>query len=150
MTPNRGIFSLDPGGKSGLAWGIFDPADTLAGALANGLHKGSETIEGDEYDQIAAIATSWTDFYRMCVSDCCMDPRSMTGAIGARKILRFSFSTHTHPMRGCYSTCDLTVLTEHHAERGSAQDAPSLGARPISIAGTLPFPNNLRRCISSR
>jgi hypothetical protein len=77
MTPNVGIFSLDPGGKSGLAWGIFDPTASLADALANGLHKGSATAEGDEYDQIRAITEEWTRFYRMCVNECCMDPEAV-------------------------------------------------------------------------
>jgi hypothetical protein len=62
----------------------------------------------------------------------------MTGATDAQEILSVSLSTHARPQ------VLLNLLTKHHAECGSTQDASSLGAHPISIAGTLRFPNELR------
>jgi hypothetical protein len=73
----RGIFALDPGGHSGIAWGIFDPRSTVEEALQNGLHKGSATTEGEERGQIREITRLWMEFYRLCVITCCMDPDSV-------------------------------------------------------------------------
>jgi hypothetical protein len=76
MSANRGIFALDPGGSSGLAWGIFDvsPNTPVAESLKKGQHKGSTTIEGEEHDQIEAIFEVWARFYATCVHVGCLDP----------------------------------------------------------------------------
>lgn len=70
----RGIFSMDPGGHTGLAWGVFDPTASVEDALKNGIQKGSHTTEGSEYGQIKEIANLWMDFYRRCVFEGQMDP----------------------------------------------------------------------------
>ena len=65
---NLGCFGVDPGGATGLAWGIFDPgAGGVAEALKTRLHAGSTTVDGEERRQIKAIATAWGDFYQDCV-----------------------------------------------------------------------------------
>jgi hypothetical protein len=73
----RGIFSMDPGGATGLAWGIFDNTASVHDAIKNGLHKGSVTVEGDEYHQIVAIAKYWMSFYKFCVHRCLLDPEDV-------------------------------------------------------------------------
>src|SRR4051794_15142811 len=65
---------MDPGGHTGLAWGIFDETASTAEALQNGLQKGSATVTGDEYAQIERIADLWTSFYRDCVNTRLLDP----------------------------------------------------------------------------
>jgi hypothetical protein len=70
----RGIFSMDPGGHTGLAWGIFDTSASIADALNNGIDKGSRTLEGDEHAQIEAIANIWVKFFRHCVEVRCLAP----------------------------------------------------------------------------
>lgn len=76
---NKGIFALDPGGHSGIAFGIFDiyPSTSLEDSLKGVLHRGSETITGSEYDQIKLIAKFWTKFYRDCVFKGRLDPESI-------------------------------------------------------------------------
>lgn len=59
---------MDPGGHTGLAWGIFDETASVSQALQNGIDKGSTTITGDEYEQIVAGADHWIRFYRDCVN----------------------------------------------------------------------------------
>ena len=45
MTRRLAIFACDPGGSTGLAWGIVDlRADTVIEAMANRTHSGSDTI----------------------------------------------------------------------------------------------------------
>lgn len=66
---NIGVFAGDPGGQTGLAWGIFDPDDPdgLAGALRNRMNAGSTTIEGDERTQIVEMSEIWEAFFSACV-----------------------------------------------------------------------------------
>jgi hypothetical protein len=68
---------MDPGGSTGLAWGVFDEASSIHDAIANGLGKGSATVTGDEYQQIAAIAKFWMAFYRHCVRDRLLEPNQV-------------------------------------------------------------------------
>jgi hypothetical protein len=68
---------MDPGGHTGLAWGIFDVTVSVGDALENAIDRGSATIEGDEYAQITAIADLWTSFYRRCIREGCMEPESV-------------------------------------------------------------------------
>ena len=66
---NLGIFANDPGGTTGLAWGIFNPhADSIEEAIATRLHSGSCDITGDAPTQIREIASIWQSFYRTCVN----------------------------------------------------------------------------------
>lgn len=75
----RAIFALDPGGSSGLAWGVFDtsPDLTVAEAMRSRLHADSTTVVGDEYEQIKLIATFWMTFYRECVYERLLDPQAV-------------------------------------------------------------------------
>lgn len=74
----RGIFALDPGGKSGLAWGIFnDKADTVADAMRNGLYKGSATVIGGEAKQIKEIFDFWQQFKEGCVRRHLLEPEQV-------------------------------------------------------------------------
>ena len=67
---NIGIFAVDPGGKTGVAWGIFDPGAPrgVRESLRNKLRAGSDTIQGDERHQISQIANSWMEFYNPSTS----------------------------------------------------------------------------------
>jgi hypothetical protein len=65
---------MDPGGHTGLAWGIFDETASIPDAIAKGVDKGSLTITGDEYDQIGQIAAEWRRFYKRCVEYRLLDP----------------------------------------------------------------------------
>jgi hypothetical protein len=66
---NLGVFAVDPGGATGLAWGIFNPTLPEVGdQLRTRLDSGSATTEGDERSQIREITTLWAAFYRACVN----------------------------------------------------------------------------------
>lgn len=71
-----GVFANDPGGHSGLAWGIFDPHRTggVGEALKERTHAGSTTVGGGPREQIVEIATLWQSFYRACVHDKGLSP----------------------------------------------------------------------------
>jgi hypothetical protein len=73
---NIGIFGMDPGGHTGLAWGIFDPShpEGVAGALRDRMNAGSITVEGDERTQIKEIASIWSSFYSACVRSALLPP----------------------------------------------------------------------------
>lgn len=64
---NVGIFAVDPGGSTGLAWGVFDPHAEIGESLRGRMKAGSATVTGDIRPQIRAISTRWQDFYRECV-----------------------------------------------------------------------------------
>lgn len=73
---NIGVFAMDPGGHTGLAWAILDPADPdgITGSLRNRMNSGSATIAGDERTQIAEIAAIWAAFYSACVRSALLKP----------------------------------------------------------------------------
>lgn len=72
---NLGVFAVDPGGASGLAWGIMNPLLPDVGEqLRTRSESGSCTIEGDERSQIRAITTVWAAFYRACVTSALLPP----------------------------------------------------------------------------
>ena len=63
-----GVFGVDPGGATGLAWGVFDPGSgSIAEVLQHRSHTGSLTVEGDERTQIRLIAGAWQRFYKECI-----------------------------------------------------------------------------------
>jgi len=66
---NIGVFGCDPGGATGLAWGIFNPhaKGGVAEALKTKQCDGSTTIKGDARYQIREIARMWQAFYTVCV-----------------------------------------------------------------------------------
>jgi hypothetical protein len=76
---NVGVFAVDPGGHTGLAWGIFDPGhkEGFTGALRDRLLSGSTTIIGDERTQIAEMSSLWSDFYNACVRSACLPPQNV-------------------------------------------------------------------------
>lgn len=67
---NIGVFAADPGGATGLAWGIFNPhLPDIGDQLRTRLHSGSTTVSGDEREQIKEVAEWWNGFYNQCVND---------------------------------------------------------------------------------
>ena len=68
---NFGLFSVDPGGSSGTAWGVFDCGgrkNTVMAAMDSKSFVNSDTITGDEITQARAIAKRWSGFLDMCVN----------------------------------------------------------------------------------
>jgi len=76
---NIGVFAVDPGGATGVAWGIFDPGakDGLEGALRDRMLHGSTTVTGDERTQISELAQLWSDFYNSCVRSALLPPQNV-------------------------------------------------------------------------
>lgn len=71
---NIGVFAVDPGGSTGVAWGIFDPNPPIEEVLKERMLAGSATISGDVRQQIREIATLWQAFYRSCVRSALLPP----------------------------------------------------------------------------
>jgi hypothetical protein len=69
---NLAVFAIDPGGATGIAWGIFDPAASIEDALRGRMNAGSATVSGDARTQIREIAGWWQAFYRQCVGSACL------------------------------------------------------------------------------
>jgi hypothetical protein len=66
---NVGIFAIDPGEYTGLAWVIVNPHERLAAdVLKNSLRKGSITIQGDPMEQARKIWNLWSKFKTEAVS----------------------------------------------------------------------------------
>lgn len=64
---NIGVFAMDPGGSTGLAWGVYDWKAKPHEAVAHRMVAGSTTVVGDEYQQIAEIVKTWRVFFKECV-----------------------------------------------------------------------------------
>lgn len=77
MPLTKGIFALDPGGQTGVAWGVFPLGEGVSDSLTSGLLKGSTTVIGDEYAQIKIIAGLWQSFLRDCVRNHFMEPEQV-------------------------------------------------------------------------
>jgi hypothetical protein len=71
---NVGIFGCDPGGHTGLAWGIFDPRAEIGDALRGRMNAGSATVTGSEREQIREITSWWAAFYRQCIRSALLPP----------------------------------------------------------------------------
>lgn len=72
---NVGVFSVDPGGQTGLTWGIFNPhAGSIEKILESRLETGSKTVTGDERTQIRDVASTWAAFYSGCVRSALLPP----------------------------------------------------------------------------
>ena len=70
-----GIFAIDPGGHTGVAFGAFDEkSESLYDALADKRDANSVTYEGDPGRQARQIASLWRTFYRVCVEVHEIDP----------------------------------------------------------------------------
>lgn len=64
----RGLFCVDPGGHTGVAWSIVDiSSHDVKTAMQNRLNQGSTTIEGPEASQIRELYVCWIKFKRLCV-----------------------------------------------------------------------------------
>jgi hypothetical protein len=62
-----GIFAVDPGGHTGIAWGIFDQRQPLVkDAMLDRQASDSETIAGDEAEQLAQLVEIWDVFNDKC------------------------------------------------------------------------------------
>lgn len=72
-----GIFAVDPGGSTGLAWGIFNPKAEIGDSLRGRLYAGSATVSGEIPNQIRAVAKRWHYFYRSCVKEHFMAPEDV-------------------------------------------------------------------------
>jgi hypothetical protein len=65
-----GIMAVDPGGKSGVAQGVFSNRETAKQTLRRALRKGmmkATVFDGAPEEQAHYIAASWRSFKYMCV-----------------------------------------------------------------------------------
>jgi len=72
----RGIFAVDPGGHTGIAWCILNERHQGYAweAVRDRQHSASCTIDGTEREQIRALYILWTSFKRRCVKTHQMEP----------------------------------------------------------------------------
>lgn len=73
----RGLFCIDPGQSTGIAWGIVDDKTRVKTAIETvrtRLHSGSTTITGTEPEQIRELYSFWTQFKKGCVQKYQLDP----------------------------------------------------------------------------
>jgi hypothetical protein len=64
----HGIFAVDPGGHTGVAWGVIDTGESMVkSAMLRRELSGSATLAGPERDQIRELYDGWTKFKRLCV-----------------------------------------------------------------------------------
>lgn len=75
----RGIFAIDPGETTGVAWGIVDDSRTALAipAMKQRLYHGSETVTGTESEQIRSLFHLWTTFKRRCVFTHLLEPNQV-------------------------------------------------------------------------
>lgn len=81
MSDLHGIFAVDPGGMTGVAWGVFDLAlGTVADVLREPLECGSLDVGGrnrsekghssaahaDEVEQAITLTSLWYEFVKVC------------------------------------------------------------------------------------
>ena len=67
---NVGLFCVDPGGHTGVAWAICNPlAHTVEEAMKTRMHTGSTTTTGSEPKQIRDLYKLWVDFKAYAVNE---------------------------------------------------------------------------------
>src|SRR4051812_16945180 len=66
LVPTYGVFVLDPGGRSGLAWARARDEGTIAERLAALERAESATIEGYWLEQAVEISRRWASFRADC------------------------------------------------------------------------------------
>lgn len=72
---NVAIFAVDPGGHTGIAWGVFNPhAKDIVEALGTRLLDGSTTITGNADDQAVEVCQLWQSFYNTSVKNAILPP----------------------------------------------------------------------------
>lgn len=70
-----GIFAVDPGVHTGIAWAIVDErSKTAAEAVANRINDGSYTLVGDPVYQARSLFKAWEEFKIRCVIGGRMEP----------------------------------------------------------------------------
>lgn len=74
---NIGVFAIDPGGATGLAWAVLDPAVEIGESLRGRMNAGSTTVEGDAREQIREITSIWQSFYRSTAKEACLPPENI-------------------------------------------------------------------------
>jgi hypothetical protein len=74
----RGIFCVDPGASTGVAWGILNEKDeTAIKAVSERMYSSSLTLQGTEQEQIRDLYAFWTGFKKSCVQGHCMEPETI-------------------------------------------------------------------------
>lgn len=74
----RGIFAIDPGKQTGVAWGIFEEtADTVADAMRTSVYVESTTVEGTELEQARILFELWQHFKTTCVQNFKLKPEQV-------------------------------------------------------------------------
>ena len=72
----RGIFCIDPGQSTGVAWGVLN--EKWKGyaweAVRDRINSASTTVTGDEQTQIRQLYQTWSAFKRACVRQGQMEP----------------------------------------------------------------------------
>jgi hypothetical protein len=64
----RGIFAIDPGVSTGVAWAVLDNTMLLAvDAFQHRMNDGSTTITGTEVEQAKELFDLWQGFKQICV-----------------------------------------------------------------------------------
>lgn len=64
----KGIFAIDPGINTGVAWCVVDEKSaTVKVALQNKVNAHSTTIDGDPYEQMRELFRLWETFKTECV-----------------------------------------------------------------------------------
>ena len=72
---NVGVFAIDPGGATGLAWGIFDTSHPLLGQVIEEREfSASHTVEGSYEEQTHVICRLWREFFKDCTNGHHLDP----------------------------------------------------------------------------
>jgi len=74
----RAIFCIDPGGHSGVAWGIVDEtAPRAIDAVRNRIQSSSVTVEGTEPEQIRDLYSLWIHFKRHVILQGLLSPEQL-------------------------------------------------------------------------
>jgi hypothetical protein len=70
------VFAVDPGGNTGLAWGVFHKeAETVKEAIEGRFCTGQLTISGYDANQVTEICRIWRRLYKEWVYSLGIDPR---------------------------------------------------------------------------
>lgn len=69
--------AVDPGGSSGVAWGMFDSKVDVPTAIRTRWNSGSTTITGGERHQIRQLCQLWRDFKRASVDIGLLPPENV-------------------------------------------------------------------------
>jgi hypothetical protein len=94
----RGIFCIDPGRSTGLAWAIVnETSPTVADAMCNRIDSGSATVTGDVMEQAKEILRHWQSFRYHCVRHRLLD-KTWVELIGENYIIRVGHKPEEAPI----------------------------------------------------